>query len=51
MNLIQAVVNQITESMQNSEITTSVVLAVLAVASILAVYEFIVYQVTPLSLQ
>ena len=45
MNLIQAVVNQITESMQNSEITTSVVLAVLAVASILAVYEFIVYQV------
>ena len=44
MGLIQALANQIMNSLQNQEISTSAVLAVLAVAGILAVYEFIVYQ-------
>jgi len=44
MGLIQALANQIMNSLQNQEIYTSAVLAVLAVAGILAVYEFIVYQ-------
>lgn len=45
MGLIRAVVNQIVNSFRNDEITTSMLLAVLAVTGILALYEFIVYQV------
>lgn len=44
MGLIEALANQIMNSIQNQEISTSAVLAVLAVAGTLAVYEFIVYQ-------
>lgn len=44
MNLIQAIADHIINSLQNQEITTSMVLSVLAVAGILALYEFIVYQ-------
>ena len=44
MGLIQAVVNYIMSGFQNQEITSSVLLSVLIVAGILAVYEFIVYQ-------
>ncbi|NBJ91299.1 DUF4956 domain-containing protein [Parablautia muri] len=45
MNLIQAMTNHIMNSLQNQEITTSMILSVLVVAGILASYEFIVYQV------
>lgn len=45
MGLIQAVINHISESFQNQEITTSVLLAVLFVVGVLAIYEFVVYQV------
>ncbi len=45
MGLIQAIVNHIAGSFQNEEITTSMLLSVLVVVGILAVYEFIVYQV------
>lgn len=45
MGLIQAVINHITESFQNQEITTSILLSVLLVAGILALYEYIVYQI------
>lgn len=45
MGLIQAVINHISESFQNQEITTSVLLSVLVVVGGLALYEFIVYQV------
>lgn len=45
MGLIQAVVNHITDSFRNQEITTSMLLSVIVVVGILAVYEFIVYQV------
>lgn len=44
MGLIQAVVNNIINSFQNQEITTSALLSVLLVVGILALYEFIVYQ-------
>ncbi len=45
MGLIQAVINHIINSFQNQEITSSILLSVLVVAGILALYEFIVYQV------
>ncbi len=45
MNLIQAVASHIIDSLQNQEITTSMVLSVVFVAGLLALYEFIVYQV------
>lgn len=45
MGLIHAVINHIAGSFHNEEITTSMLLAVLAVTGILAMYEFIVYQV------
>lgn len=45
MGLIHAVINHIAGSFHNEEITTSMLLAVLAVTGILALYEFIVYQV------
>lgn len=45
MGLIQAIVNNIVYSFQNDEITTSMLLAMLLVTGILAMYEFIVYQV------
>lgn len=45
MGLIQAVINHITSSFQNQEITTSMLLAVLVVVGLLALYEFFVYQV------
>lgn len=45
MGLIQAVIHHITESFQNQEITTSMLLSVLLVAGILALYEYIVYQI------
>lgn len=44
MGLIQAIVNHIINSFQNQEITTSVLLSVLIVVGMLALYEFIVYQ-------
>lgn len=44
MGLIQAVLNQIMASFQNQEITTSKLLAVLVVVGMLALYEFLVYQ-------
>lgn len=45
MGLINAILNHIVSSFHNQEITTSMLLAVLAVTGILALYEFIVYQV------
>ncbi len=45
MNLIWAMANHIMDSLQNQEITTAMTLSVLVVVSILALYEFIVYQV------
>lgn len=45
MGLVQAVLNHITSSFQNQEITTSKLLAVLVVVGVLALYEFFVYQV------
>lgn len=45
MGLIQAMLNHITESFQNQEITSSTLLSVLLVVCILALYEFIVYQI------
>lgn len=45
MGLIQAIVNHISSSFQNQEITSSTLLAVLLVVCILALYEFIVYQI------
>lgn len=45
MNLIWAMANHIMNSLQNQEITTAMTLSVLVVVSILALYEFIVYQV------
>lgn len=45
MELIRAVGNHIVSSFRNDEITTSMLLAVLVVTGILALYEFIVYQV------
>lgn len=45
MGLISAIVNHIVNSFYNQEITTSMLLAVLVVTGILALYEFIVYQV------
>ena len=44
MGLIQAIANHIMNSLQNQEITTAAVLSVLAVAGVLALYEFVVYQ-------
>ncbi len=45
MGLIQAIIDCIRNSFQNQEITTSMMLSVLIVAGVLALYEFIVYQV------
>lgn len=45
MGLILAVKEHIINSFQNQEITTSMLLAVLVITGILALYEFIVYQV------
>lgn len=45
MGLIQAVINHISNSFQNQEITTSVLLSVLVVVGLLSLYEFVVYQV------
>lgn len=45
MGLFQAVINHISNSFQNQEITTSILLSVLVVVGILALYEFIIYQV------
>lgn len=45
MGLIQAILNHITNSFQNQEITGSTLLSVLLVACMLALYEFIVYQI------
>ena len=45
MGLIWAMGDHIAESFQRSEITTSLLLSVLFVTGILALYEFIVYQI------
>ncbi len=45
MGLIKAVFNHIIYNFQNNEITTSMLLSLLFVVGILALYEFIVYQV------
>lgn len=45
MGLIQAVINHISSSFQNQEVTTSILLSVLLVTGVLALYEFIVYQI------
>lgn len=45
MGLIEAIINNINNSFQNQEITTSVLLAVLVIVGVLALYEFFVYQV------
>lgn len=45
MGLFQAVINHISSSFQNQEITTSVLLSVLVVVGLLSLYEFIIYQV------
>lgn len=45
MGIIWAIKNSIANSFQNQEITTSMLLAVLIMTGILALYEFIVYQV------
>ena len=45
MGLINAIIENVMESLKNVEITTSKLLAVLCVVLILAIYEFVVYQV------
>lgn len=45
MGLINAIVENIIDSFGNTEITTSKLLAVLSMVLILAIYEFIVYQI------
>ena len=45
MGIIWAIKDSIANSFQNQEITTSMLLAVLIMTGILALYEFIVYQV------
>lgn len=45
MGLINAIIENVMDSLENVEITTSKLLAVLCVVLILAIYEFIVYQV------
>lgn len=45
MGIIWAIKDAIANSFQNQEITTSVLLAVLIMTGVLALYEFIVYQV------
>ncbi len=45
MGLVEAIVNHISNSFQNQEITTSMLLSVLTIAGVLALYEFFVYQV------
>lgn len=45
MGIIWAIKDAIVNSFQNQEITTSMLLAVLLMTGILALYEFIVYQV------
>lgn len=45
MGFIQAILNHVSNSFQNQEITSSTLLAVLLVVCILALYEFIVYQI------
>lgn len=45
MGLINAIINNINHSFQNEEITTSMLLSVLIVVGVLALYEFVVYQV------
>lgn len=45
MGLIEAIINHISNSFLNQEITTSMLLSVLLVAGVLALYEFVVYQV------
>ncbi|MBD5464184.1 MAG: hypothetical protein HDR24_14215 [Lachnospiraceae bacterium] len=45
MGIIWAIKDAIASSFQNQEITTSVLLAVLIMTGVLALYEFIVYQV------
>ncbi|WP_286081035.1 DUF4956 domain-containing protein [Parablautia intestinalis] len=44
MGLIQGIINHISNSFQNQEVTTSMLLSVLLIVGILALYEFIVYQ-------
>lgn len=45
MGLINAIIENVMDSLENVEITTSKLLAVLCVVLILAIYEFVVYQV------
>lgn len=45
MGFIEAIINNISNSFKNQEITTSMLVAVLVVVGVLALYEFIVYQV------
>lgn len=45
MGLIQGILNHISDSFRNQEITTSMLLSVLLVVGLLALYEFFVYQV------
>lgn len=45
MGLIQGILNHIGNSFQNQEVTTSMLLSVLLIVGLLALYEFIVYQV------
>lgn len=45
MGLVDAIINHISSSFQNEEITTSMLLAVLVVVGVLVLYEFFVYQV------
>ena len=44
MGLIQGIINHISNSFQNQEVTTSMLLSVLLIVGILALYEFVVYQ-------
>lgn len=43
--MVQAIINHILSGMRNEEISSSLILAVLLVVTILAIYEFVVYQV------
>ncbi len=45
MGLINAIINNISLGFQNEEISTATLLSVLVVVGVLALYEFIVYQV------
>lgn len=45
MGLTNAIIENVMDSLENVEITTSKLLAVLCVVLILAIYEFVVYQV------